>query len=495
MRGLVVLLVVGCGKIGFDPTSTADVGYFVSPSGDDGNPGTRTEPWQTFAYAIPQLVPGDRLTLLDATYDVAGPSGPLTIDCSAGAPNGTAAAPIVVRADHPRAAHVTNPGSALSIDKCTGWEVDDILFEGSDVPLGIGTTPLVHVNYSASIVLRGLMAVHPNRYDNNHGVEIGHSNDVLVEDVEVYDVFRQGFNMYLSTAVTFRRMYVNGRGAADIAGGYTSSCPGADVGGESYYSSGGVIEDSIVEDVCGNGFGLTTGRVAAGDTGLGDHHTYSHDIALGPGETGFEVFTDCDATDACDTPDRICSDNTISGSASIGFMNGFLVEGIANALDHDTAIGMDNDVLIEKADATGVYAATAFITASLGQGAANGVVVTDQTSWSVTSSNMFGATVAYMPNDNHIASSTTIDPQLGSCQVYLPAGSPMLGAGPSGSAIGADIRTQTQDGMPTTTPYWRSDGTFAGCGAIVPGVNDDPATSCIGVHQRLNVGTNGCALP
>ena len=32
-------------------------------------------------------------------------------------------------------------------------------------------------------------------------------------------------------------------------------------------------------------------------------------------------------------------------------------------------------------------------------------------------------------------------------------------------------------------------------GATVAGVNDNPARTCIGVHQRLNVNTNGCAFP
>ena len=97
---------------------------------------------------------------------------------------------------------------------------------------------------------------------------------------------------------------------------------------------------------------------------------------------------------------------------------------------------------------------------------------------------MFGATTAYSPNDTHVTGSETIDPMLGGCEVYIPPGAAITG-------IGADIRTLASTGA----PYWLPDGTFAGCGVVVPGVNDDPATSCIGVHTRLNVGANGCALP
>jgi hypothetical protein len=124
-----------------------------------------------------------------------------------------------------------------------------------------------------------------------------------------------------------------------------------------------------------------------------------------------------------------------------------------------------------------------------------GVISEFQTTWSANFTNVFSTVTPFMPNDANVTNASTIDPQLGGCIAYLPAASPMRGAGPDGTNIGADIRVQYQDGIATTTPYWRSDGTFAGCGAVIPGVNDDPATSCIGVHQRLHVGAAGCAWP
>ena len=55
------LACAGCGRIGFDVgfQSGSDVGYFMSPTGNDANPGTRDQPWLTFAGALPRLVPGD----------------------------------------------------------------------------------------------------------------------------------------------------------------------------------------------------------------------------------------------------------------------------------------------------------------------------------------------------------------------------------------------------------------------------------------------------
>ncbi len=31
--------------------------------------------------------------------------------------------------------------------------------------------------------------------------------------------------------------------------------------------------------------------------------------------------------------------------------------------------------------------------------------------------------------------------------------------------------------------------------ALVPGINDDPSQSCVGIHERLRIGVAGCALP
>jgi hypothetical protein len=61
--------------------------------------------------------------------------------------------------------------------------------------------------------------------------------------------------------------------------------------------------------------------------------------------------------------------------------------------------------------------------------------------------------------------------------------------------VGANVVFRYVEGVLTEEPLWRaSTGAFP-CGAIVAGVNDDPSQSCSGVHERLHVGTAGCALP
>ncbi len=71
---------------------------YVSPAGDDGNPGTETQPWRTMAHALAQLVAGDTLVLRQGSYDERS----LRVACA-----GTSSRPIVIR---------NHPGEAPTID-------------------------------------------------------------------------------------------------------------------------------------------------------------------------------------------------------------------------------------------------------------------------------------------------------------------------------------------------------------------------------------------
>jgi hypothetical protein len=89
----------------------------------------------------------------------------------------------------------------------------------------------------------------------------------------------------------------------------------------------------------------------------------------------------------------------------------------------------------------------------------------------------------------------TIDPQLGTCKVFIPSGSPMKGADKNGGDIGANVLYRYENGSLTNQPLWNPvTGEFPH-GAIVAGVNDIAGSSAFDVHKRLNVNTNGCLLP
>jgi hypothetical protein len=82
------------------------------------------------------------------------------------------------------------------------------------------------------------------------------------------------------------------------------------------------------------------------------------------------------------------------------------------------------------------------------------------------------------------------DPGLGTCLVYTPAGSFAAQRG-----AGANILFRYQNGVLTNVPLWDPVTSQFPCGQTVPGVNDTAGNSCINVHQRLHVNTNGCTLP
>jgi hypothetical protein len=83
----------------------------------------------------------------------------------------------------------------------------------------------------------------------------------------------------------------------------------------------------------------------------------------------------------------------------------------------------------------------------------------------------------------------------GKCMLWVPDGSNMKHAGAGGADVGANVLRRYRDGALTSERLWDATTGAFPCGATVAGVNDDPARTCIGVHRRLNVNTNGCAFP
>jgi hypothetical protein len=107
-----------------------------------------------------------------------------------------------------------------------------------------------------------------------------------------------------------------------------------------------------------------------------------------------------------------------------------------------------------------------------------------------------GTLTDYVPDDVHVTSKVTATPALGGCLVYLPSGSVLKEAGTGAQDVGANViyRYGDDDQLSLTRLWDGTTGAFP-CGAVAPGVNDDPMTSCVGVHQRVHVGTADCPLP
>jgi hypothetical protein len=78
--------------------------FYVAPEGDDGNPGTRAQPWRTFAHAAAHLTAGQTALFADGIYPETA-EGLVTH-------SGTATAPIVLAAEHPHGAVLVYHGRA-----------------------------------------------------------------------------------------------------------------------------------------------------------------------------------------------------------------------------------------------------------------------------------------------------------------------------------------------------------------------------------------------
>lgn len=83
---LMLLCVVSLACSNGSPPPTGRV-FYVSPDGDNSNPGTREQPWATPGYGSRQLAPGDTLIILGGTYHLSVYDDDIIIPPT-GTPNG-----------------------------------------------------------------------------------------------------------------------------------------------------------------------------------------------------------------------------------------------------------------------------------------------------------------------------------------------------------------------------------------------------------------------
>ena len=139
--------------------------YFVSPGGNDNNPGTNALPWQTLQHAAGQVVAGDTVTVRAGTYAgfVLGWDFPQ---------NGTAANPITFQAD---------PGVIINSNNI--HTADGINLEGTSYIIVIGFQ--VENPASGTITRAGIRAV-SNGVNNAQGVVI---ENCLADNCGTWGIF------------------------------------------------------------------------------------------------------------------------------------------------------------------------------------------------------------------------------------------------------------------------------------------------------------------
>ena len=468
-------------------TGTVGSSYYISPAGSDSNSGTSpSSSWNTFAFAVTKLRPGDQLILLDGTYTMAG-NGRIFIRCdsSGSAQNGTAASPITVKAQNERQAFLNGDGSALTIQvyRCSYWTFEGIRANSADHSSGNGG--VVGTAYSDHLVFRRMLLQYNNRYGNTHLLSLTLGNYILIEENEFYETHRGGIVGSFDNSI-IRRNYFNSRNFADIIGGYTSIR--SQKGDESiaiYPGSYNIVENNISE---GQATGFTIQAL-----GTSDNNRFLGNISLSEDYAfGNKVRSNSSGSWS---PTNTLFENSVALRPGIGIYS----RGTFNTQVNNTSIISGSNIGIiadvEPGDiGGGVYSFYSLNTLTDSNSLYGFVMKHD---FLIDYPNSFGSVTTFSPapTDSRITNDLSADPQLGACKVFIPLNSPMKGAGKNGGDIGANVLYRYVNGKLTNQPLWNPlTGEFPH-GAVIAGVNDIAGSSAFDVHKRLNVNANGCPLP
>jgi hypothetical protein len=303
------------------------------------------------------------------------------------------------------------------------------------------------------------------------------SDDVLLEDGELYSFHTAGLSIVNGARITVRRWYLNSRAYADLPGG--SITQNKQKGDWAILSSGGDLTfENCISEGNDEGFVQTAdlgtqrivGSVSLSDrVGVavsgGSNHIHENIAVLDAGTWGVYATA----------------------------VNSYSVTG-ATILDAQAALVAYS----VTSDAAAPFTVTnALVVPGSSQ---TGFAFTTVPRWVIEYTNLYGDTFPAPGDGGVLRNNSSVDSVgIGSganrCLVYVPSGSNMKGVGKDGGDIGANVIARYVDGALTSTSLWDPvTGAFP-CGAMVPGINDVPGASCFDVHQRLRVMGPGCPLP
>jgi hypothetical protein len=475
--------------------------FWIADDGDDAADGSESAPFATFSHAIAQLAPGDTLVVkAGSTF------GRMSYDCLNNScdgepcPSGERGRPITVRAETPRSVELTALEEALVVRQCSHVVIDGFeAHQRDEESTDFATIGLV--TDADHVVLRNMLFHTLNRWPNGHVVFLTRSSHIVLEDSEIYDFHRGAVIIDASEHVTARRLYVNGRGTPNLPEPAFNCCclEDADYGMWINGSFDVSIENVIVERVCepfvviAQEEDLGQDRAATGNRILGS-------ISLQSRYAGFGARSYCEDADPCPEINHV-EDLEIIDSVAIDASDAVHMNGVENVLVRNfTSVDIRDDAYVFRVgDENAAIDDSSFLVVNaLDVGTGDlGYLIENHDEGTILSSNTSGIVDELDPMFTPMGLGSA-DPALGGCRVYVPDASSMRGAGAGGADIGARIVTRYVDGTLTDEPLWDpSTGAFP-CGAIVDGVNDEatfPDATCSTVHERLNVGTGGCAVP
>lgn len=497
---LTTLFVVAC----LEALPTQAATYYISPSGSDTNPGTSVKPWLTFSYAInpARAHCGDTLVLLDGIYGDGTSTGKINLNnmiCTKGNE-------FIISAQNQRKAKIVDDGTAVAVK---GQGIAYVVFDGlyatsTDNPSSTGDRGRpFEIRDANHITIKNSLAKNPNRYANTTAIGFLFSQDILVEDNEVYVFHRHCTAAVAVERMVVRRQYCNPRGGR-IPGGW--SAVGAPSGsGDAVFSmypcKDCILENSIADgtthgmflnemNATFNGNVLMSGSKILGS--ICYRCSYANGIYLNPRKLA----------DLNHTPQNI----TIRDVAFIDFNSKAAAircsDCVNVTVDRVTVLGGGSGVSGVRADNTlfGSEPSTNSIimTNVLVSGLTGaGFLVTGYNTWNGDRLFSNGNRTAFDPALPSNWTNTSAKAHgMGTCKVWVPAGAAVKGAGTSGSDIGANILYRYINGTLTSIPLWDPrTGEFPHGQPDLDGTNRLAGESLFDIHTRLNVNTGGCSFP
>jgi hypothetical protein len=481
--------------------------FFVGPEGDDLNPGTRDKPWKTLLHATQALLPGQTLELLSGDYRLET-TGLLSVDCGGPPRRGKPDAPITVRAETERGALLYGDGAIVPLELwgCSNWVIEGLVLmnehkaevaEGVDV----GTVAMVHGGHD--LTLRRLLLMRSNHDRHSHILRLLELAHVLVEECETYDFYHNAFEVVRSQAVTFRRNYFHSRYAVSQGNTVGIDDPTrGEVAIQVEESSSVLLENNIAE-VVGTGYSVVARSIGSSYTDPSPYpvsgaRLYGNLVRDSLG-SGFRVETRCDEATPCTLSERIVTDTLIVNGVALQTATGVSVDAAPGTrVDNVTLVDVNNGVVLKR----GAGNAGLDFAASAARAVVRGYTgvafwAADAAEWSFehcAAQAPATEAVDFSPNDSRVLLPVAASNDDG-CVAYLGPENALRGAAGVDGDVGANVIYRYVDGTLTSEPLWDARTGAFPCGAIVPGINDDPSQSCSGVHERFRVGTPECALP
>ena len=488
--------------IGSDAPST----FYVSPLGDDSSPGTRERPWLTLAHATAQLRPGHTLLLQSGEYG-RDTTGLLQVDCDAAARSGLPEAPITVRAEHERSAALRGDGVAVPLElwNCSNWVIEGLLLtneHNTEVPQGtdVGTVAMLHGGFD--LTLRHLLLMRSNHSRHSHILRVLEASHVLVEECETYDFYHNAFETVRTDRVTFRRNYFHSRYATSEGNPVGTDDPTrGEIAIQVEESSSPLLENNVAE-VVGIGFSVVGRAVGSSYTDPAPNPVSGArlfgNLVRDALTSGFRVETRCNDAVPCQVPEAIARDTLIVNGVVLQADTGFSVNaGPGTRVDNVTAVDVNDGLKLWRGAGNVGLEFSASAARSLVRGYAGVAFGAADADWffeHCAAEAPAAAALDFSPKDERVRLPVT-SAGGDSCVAYLGPDSSLRGAAGIEGDVGANVVFRYVDGVLTREPLWHPvTGAFP-CGAIVAGINDDPSQSCSGVHERLRVGSGGCALP